>query len=735
MNLILALTLLLQERNDVVVVVNTNVAASVEIGEYYCAKRGIPRSMICRVTAGSAETISWPEFRKTILEPLREFLKSRPDVLYVVPVYGVPVKTSEEKPENDGKGEDTVSKCVTGRDYACIDREIELLKQDHDLDGWIPSKTFRQERHITLDDQIYIVSRLDGPTPESAKALVDNALYGEAYGIEGVSFLDTRGMKEDGSYGSIDCEMKGIAKVYEKHKIEFTHDDTGPVIKLGTSPNVAHYWGWYTGDSVIDPNFKFNRGAVGAHLHSFSAGVLRSKTQTWTGPLVFHGITGSCGTVYEPLSVGFPYGTTFLDRFFQGYTFGESMQMANMYTSWMAVFVGDPLYAPYAPRRAEAQANNRKLSKEGVGILEAHLDKNELDAAEKLAAELAALPEVAGLPFLLREVRARKKKAAAGTIKDLRAQIAAAAWKKGLAISEWNFECNVGLGKSLVGDGSARAGADALLKALEIEPKSSEALHALGLAYVALKQMDDAAKAFRAAVDLDGHAPAARELGELLFKQRKYEEALKLLESAAPDPGLALTVAKCHLETKAPAKAVAVLEKAVATPIDSPDDVDVYAQCWELLLKANKAAGNAEKADVCSKMLAGLGVRRNAAKAKGLEKILDEGKPKAAALNDLKVYDDKFVGLPTLYLANGSAWEVEVYLLGPQAWSTRLRGVTGSTKPKTVELPAYPGKYRVLVIAKKGREVKSFYRDQEFEANKNYALAFDANLSLVLAAK
>lgn len=733
MNWILALTLLLQERKDVVVVVNTNVPASIEIGEYYCAKRGIPRSQICRVTTGSGEVIPWPEFRKTILEPLREFLKSRPEVLYVVPVYGVPVKTSEEKPENDGKGEDTLSKCVTGRDFACIDREIELLKQEHELDGWIPSKTFRAERHITLDDQIYVVCRLDGPTPESAKALVDNALYGEAFGIEGTSFLDTRGMKEDGSYGSIDCEMKLIAEVYKKHGIEFKHDDEGPVVKLAAS--MAHYWGWYTGDAMIDPSFRFHRGAVGAHLHSFSAGVLRSKTQTWTGPLVEHGITGTCGTVYEPLSVGFPYGTTFLDRFFQGYTFGESMQMANMYTSWMAVFVGDPLYAPYAPGMKEAQAARRKLSKDGPAQLEALLDKNDLDAADKLAAELAAIPEVAGLPFLLREAKARRKKAGAGTLKELRAQIAASAWKKGLAISEWNFECNLGLGKSLVAEGSARAGADALLKALEIEPKSSGALHALGLAYLALKQPEDAAKSFRAAMDVDGHAPSARELGELLFKQRKYDEALQLLETAAPDAELTILIAKCHLEMKAPAKAVAALEKAVATPIDSPDDVDVYGQCWELLLKANKAAGNAEKADVCAKMLAGFAARKGAAKAKGLQKIVEDAKPKAAALGDLKTYDDKFVGLPTLYLANGSAWEVEVYVLGPQEWTTKLRGVSGSTKPKTTALPAYPGKYRILVIAKKGKEVKSFYRDQEFEANRNYALAFDVNLSLVLAAK
>ncbi|MBI2900592.1 MAG: TIGR03790 family protein [Planctomycetes bacterium] len=625
----IALLLLLQAQErrvdvarEIVVVVNEAAPGSAALGEYYAARRGIPKTQICRLAAATGETVSWPDCRRTVLDPLREFLKTRPDVLYVVPVWGVPVKTSEEKPENDG-GADTYGKFVAGRDYACIDREIELLKKDHELDGWLASATFRADRRITLEDGIYVVSRLDGPGVEAARALVDNAIFGETYGVGGVCLLDTRGLKQDGSYGGIDVEMREIAKVYERFGFEFRHDDAEPVVKLGTHPNQAHYWGWYAGDVQATPDFRFVRGAVGAHLHSFSAGVLRSADKTWTGPLVDRGIAGTCGTVYEPLSVGFPFGTVFLDRFFRGYTFGESMQMANMYTSWMAVFVGDPLYAPYAKGMKEAQAKNRALAKDGTSALAKQVERSDWEGARRTAAELCALP-----------------------------------------------------------------------------PPYEKELAAL-----------------------------LRGLGEALLKQQKYEAALGPLEAllaAAPgDRALALAVARCHLEMKKPERAIAVLETAAVPPAGA-DEVEAYVQCWELLARAGKEGA--------SKMVSGFAARRAAAlpksRAAAVEKQIDEAqKRKPAPLEDLPAYDEKFVGLPSLVLANRGGWDVEILLAGPMAWSGSFRGVKG-TQPKPVVLPLYPGRYRIVLLAKRGKETRAFFREAAFDLNRNYALGVDAELKL-----
>src|SRR6185503_8513764 len=155
-------------KKEVVVLVNENIPESVSIGEYYASRRGIPREQICKVRTVGQEICTWPQLRTEILIPLRSFLESKPEVLYIVPTYGIPVKTSEEKPENDGKvgPEGPITSMVTGRDYCCVDRELELLKIDHEIEGWFASKVFKAEKRITREEGIYIVSRLDGPTAE-----------------------------------------------------------------------------------------------------------------------------------------------------------------------------------------------------------------------------------------------------------------------------------------------------------------------------------------------------------------------------------------------------------------------------------------------------------------------------------------------------------------------------------------------------------------------------------------
>ena len=237
---------------DVAILVNDNVPDSVAIGDYYAKKRGIPAEQICHVKTVPDEIISWPAFRKDVLEPVKKFLETRTTVLYLVPVFGVPVKTSEENPENDGKaGMDTISLYVTGRDYACIDRELELLYQPHEIEGWLQSKLFGAERHPTLQDKLLVVSRLDGPTPESVRALVDNALYGEAYGVGGKALVDVRGLSSPGDgYTECDKRMKECAQVFEKAGVPFELDEKPDVVDLASCPALGHYWGWYTGTIV-----------------------------------------------------------------------------------------------------------------------------------------------------------------------------------------------------------------------------------------------------------------------------------------------------------------------------------------------------------------------------------------------------------------------------------------------------------------------------------------------------
>ena len=67
--------------------------------------------------------------------------------------------------------------------------------------------------------------------------------------------------------------------------------------------DTALYFGWYdwnVNGPFANPNFKFKRGAVAVHLHSFSATQLRDATKNWCAPLLAKGAAATLGNVYEP---------------------------------------------------------------------------------------------------------------------------------------------------------------------------------------------------------------------------------------------------------------------------------------------------------------------------------------------------------------------------------------------------------------------------------------------------
>ncbi len=710
---------------EVVILTNEAVPASIDLGQYYASRRNIPREQILSVKTGTKEGISWPDYRSQIEEPLRRFLKSRPGVKYIVPIYGIPVKIREENKENDQKTEASVSRYVKSRDYCCLDREIELLHKEHELEGWVRSETFRRNRPLSLEDGVYLVCRLDGPSPESVRAMIDNAIHGETYGIEGTSFLDTRGLTE-GGYAGIDQEMKSIVSVYEKYEIPFQHDDQAEVVPLGKNPNQAHYWGWYTTHVKVEKGFRFARGAVGAHMHSYSAGRLRTKNKNWTGPLIHHGITATCGTVYEPLASGFPYGTVFLDRFFQGYNFGEAMQMANMFTSWMAVFVGDPLYAPYAKGRSERQARNRKLIREGARMLEEKLDAGKIEGAEKMAQEIRSLPSLSqGDPFLfflLREVRARSMESSSsgGSVRDLWVAIQDGEGQKGLGFSSNNFECNLLFGESLLQKKKGKSALEYLRRAVEVDPESSRAHEILGKVFLQMKKREEALASLEEAYRLGRRESVLVEIGSLLLSQKKHLDVVARLEGiSAKNSNALLLVARSLLESKQSARAVALLEQGIKAPSATVDT-------WNLLGKAYRSVGNRTEAKKISVVVKSFSARKRVdwkgSRRLSVQKRVKEllAKNPENLLSPLK--SSKGYGLPVLLLANKSGWTMEVLIDGALVRSEIVRS---SSRPRVTKVPLYPGTSRIVAIAKKGGEEKIFAVEIVFEVDGVYSYGFE----------
>ena len=347
-----------------IVVYNKNFPGSAEIAAHYISQRGISKGNRVALDCSSKEVISRAEFRESIERPLRKLFTEkewwtvqnnagRPKVVenkmrVLVLIHGMPLKIKDTSPEPRPTN---AAKMQT--DAASVDSELALLGQFNErLPGWLPNPYFRQEKSFgdAGFSNLMLVGRVDGPKVVDCRRMINDASEIERTGLWGFAYVDLA-KKTNGGYKQgedwlnnvvTQCERDGIPTIVDANNSSFPSHYP--------MDEAALYFGWYARNAngpFEDPNFKLKKGAIAAHIHSFSALTLRSETDEWTGPLVHHGAAGTLGNVYEPFLTGTTHLDVFLQRLLEGYTLAEAAYMATPYLSWMSVVVGDPLYRPY----------------------------------------------------------------------------------------------------------------------------------------------------------------------------------------------------------------------------------------------------------------------------------------------------------------------------------------------------------------------------------------------------
>jgi uncharacterized protein (TIGR03790 family) len=264
---------------------------------------------------------------------------------YLVTVYGVPIRIS---------GYESVPTMYLST-AAAVDSELAMLPTgEHKLVGGLGNPYFGADAPFgpPLDTAMILVTRLDGPTPEIAQRLVDDAVWAEMHGgLKGRAYVDTRGITT-GPYAEGDQWLRNAAEMLKRAGLVTDVDTRPEVLPLNyPMPDPAVYLGWYT-DQAVGPmmktGFMFNRGAVAYHLQSFTGAAIRDPKSHWVGPLLLHGACVTAGAVYEPFLAGTPHIDIMMDRLLKGYSWGEAAYMSEATLSWQICFIGDPLYRPFA---------------------------------------------------------------------------------------------------------------------------------------------------------------------------------------------------------------------------------------------------------------------------------------------------------------------------------------------------------------------------------------------------
>jgi uncharacterized protein (TIGR03790 family) len=380
------------ESNEILVIANKDIAKSVQIAQYYCDQRGVPDRNILALPLGAnlTDTMSREDYEKQLAEPIRRRFfthKLLGKIKCLLTIYGVPFKVGkrgilkgkegelEELQKKAGQEKKRIEQLrqnnwTNSRAYrfgqaglaklqlkidringnetsASVDSELSMvLFGVYELYRWQPNTL--NTRRLDLDFGTLMVSRLDGPGEEIARGLVDKAMKAEETGLDGVAYIDSRGISSKDLYGHFDrtlCQLAALTKT--QTKIPVVEERTAALFKPGSCPRTALYCGWYSLTKYIDA-FDFVDGAIGYHIASFEAVSLRdTNSSQWCPAMLRDGITATLGPVAEPYLHSFPEPKAFFTELYKGECLVEAYYHTKPFNSWQLLLIGDPLYRPF----------------------------------------------------------------------------------------------------------------------------------------------------------------------------------------------------------------------------------------------------------------------------------------------------------------------------------------------------------------------------------------------------
>ncbi|MDW8261676.1 MAG: TIGR03790 family protein [Phycisphaerales bacterium] len=208
----------------------------------------------------------------------------------------------------------------------------------------------------TAARQTMMVSRLDGPSPEVVRRMINDSLAVERAGLRGVIVLDSWNKplkKPDGSidgYGRYDQTLRELRDILAgQSAMPVVFEATDQLVAQNSHADIALYCGWYDPGRVQLPG-TFARGAVGFHVASYTAVSLRaSGGGLWAPELLSAGVCATVGPVSEPYLSAFPDAHEFFALLLSGrLTLAECYWATCPKISWKMMLLGDPLYRPFA---------------------------------------------------------------------------------------------------------------------------------------------------------------------------------------------------------------------------------------------------------------------------------------------------------------------------------------------------------------------------------------------------
>lgn len=243
--------------------------------------------------------------------------------------------------------------------HSSFDSELSLvMESDYALLRWVPNYLHYNYDGSPLQQitRTVMVSRLEAPTFELSRKLIDTAIAVEKQGgLKGKVYLDARGtatLTDRTAGGSIPDYDKAILladELLRKHtSLEVVLNSEAALFQPGECKDVALYCGWYSLSKYVDA-FQWNPGSIGYHMASGEAATIRrADSRVWCKQMLEKGVAATLGPVYEPYQVSWPRPNEFFALLTSGrFTYIECIYRTQATNSWTMTTIGDPLYNPF----------------------------------------------------------------------------------------------------------------------------------------------------------------------------------------------------------------------------------------------------------------------------------------------------------------------------------------------------------------------------------------------------
>lgn len=336
---------------NVLVVVNQNSAASVELGNYYCERRGVPPQNLLRVD-WSGGNVSWTrtQFESVLRGPLQNALAARQltnQIDYVVLCMDLPYQVLEMtgNPITSGVNSTTAALFYGFHADGCSMCPAGLpscnLPEDSTNRYAGSEGIFRQNPPVNASSNAWLTFLLTATNLSQAKAVVDR-------GVAGDFSFPTAPVYLTKSYDGV----RNLRYLQADNVILNTRIRGNMTVALtnATSPNgLGPLAGFQIGAQVFGiNNLTVAPGAMLDNLTSYG-GILFNYTEHTTAlDFIRNGATASYGTVVEPCAYAekFPAAQNY---FYQarGFSIGECYYQ-SLTNPYQGILVGEPLSAPYA---------------------------------------------------------------------------------------------------------------------------------------------------------------------------------------------------------------------------------------------------------------------------------------------------------------------------------------------------------------------------------------------------